>query len=90
MAATPAIIKKRAGSFCPDDSPRVLSQERLFDIAASMAVDDPDFPDMNRFFKELDDHWLEYHVLKIHGDQLLCRDIPDQFGIGIFPGVFRV
>lgn len=36
--------------FCPDDRPGVFAVDRFFDIAALVAVRDPDFPYIYRVF----------------------------------------
>jgi hypothetical protein len=35
------------GLFCPDNGPYILAIDRLFDIAPLVAVDDPNFPDID-------------------------------------------
>lgn len=70
--------------FSPDNRPDILTVDGIFDIAPLVAVDDPDFTDVDRSSEEVDNHPLDDHVFEVKPDQFRGRDIPYQLSVGIF------
>lgn len=56
---------KKTKLFSPDNCPRILSVDCLFKITLFMAVDDPDFPDIDRSAEEFDNHSLENQIFQV-------------------------